>query len=184
MATNRYSLAQRVLHWVIALLVVPVLAVGITLGLLGFEGTKAAFGSDATNALYTYHKTFGILILGLMAVRIAVRLRRGAPAYETPLTGFERVASRLVHVLLYAVLLVMPVLGWLATAAGGYPVQFFGWNLPGLIGKDKALSETLFWLHGLGGGVLAGLIALHVAGALRHWLVKRDGVMARMGLFR
>lgn len=184
MPANRYSLSQRLTHWVIALLVVPVLAVGITLGLLGFEGTKAAFGATATNALYTYHKTFGILILALMVVRLALRLRRGSPAYDAPLTGFERVASRLVHGLLYAVLLAMPVLGWLATAAGGYPVQFFAWNLPPLIGKDKALSDTLFWLHGLGGWLLAGLIVLHVGGALRHWLVKRDGVMARMSLRR
>ena len=74
-------------------------------------------------------------------------------------------------------------LGWLATAAGGYPVQFFDLNLPGLIGKDRALAETLFWLHGLLGWLIIGLIAVHVGAAMMHWLVKRDGVMARMSLF-
>jgi cytochrome b561 len=85
---------------------------------------------------------------------------------------------------LYVALLAMPILGLLATAAGGYPVQFFEWTLPGLIGKDKALSDTLFWLHGLVGWVLLGLILLHVGAAMRHWLIKRDGVMARMSLLR
>lgn len=80
-------------------------------------------------------------------------------------------------------LVAMPVIGWLATAAGGYPVEFFGWTLPGIIGKDQALSESLFFVHGVVGWALLGLIVLHVAGALRHWLVKRDGVMARMSLF-
>jgi cytochrome b561 len=89
-----------------------------------------------------------------------------------------------VHGLLYVALLAQPILGWLATAAGGYPVQFFAWNLPGLIGKDKTLSETLFSLHGVVGWVLVGLLVLHIGGAMQHWLMKRDGVMQRMSLFR
>jgi cytochrome b561 len=77
----------------------------------------------------------------------------------------------------------LPVVGWLATAAGGYPVQFFAWKLPGLIAKDPALSETLFQLHGILGWAFLALLALHIAGAMRHWLIKRDGVMRRMSLF-
>ncbi len=77
----------------------------------------------------------------------------------------------------------MPILGWMATAAGGYPVQFFDWNLPGFIGKNEKLSETLFELHELVGWTLIGLILIHVGAALTHWLVWKDGVMERMGLF-
>ena len=87
------------------------------------------------------------------------------------------------HLLLYAVLLAIPAFGWLATAAGGYPVEFFNATLPGLIGKDKALSEILFGLHGLAALTVMLLLGLHIAGALRHWLIKRDGVMRRMSLF-
>lgn len=182
--TDRYALVQRLLHWLIAILVLGVLGVGMTLGYLGYDGVKETFGNDITNALYTLHKTFGVMILALMLLRLALRLSLGAPPYRPPLASFERVASRLVHGLLYVALLAMPVIGWLATAAGGYPVQFFGWNLPGFIGKDEALSETLFALHGFVGWAILGLIVLHVAGALRHWLIKRDGVMARMSLLR
>jgi cytochrome b561 len=118
-----------------------------------------------------------------MFLRLGFRLILGAPPYQQSLSGFERAASQTVHGLFYVALLVMPILGLLATAAGGYPVQFFDWTLPGLLAKDKALAETLFWLHGVLGWVIIGLLAVHIGAALMHWLVKRDGVMGRMSLF-
>jgi cytochrome b561 len=180
---DRFSLIQRLLHWLLALLVIPALGVGLTLGWLGFDGTKDAFGGEVTNALYTGHKTMGVLILALMTLRLVTRLTLGAPPPVPTLTGLERLASQAVHALLYLVLLAQPIVGWLATAAGGYPVQFLAWNLPGLIAKDPALSEQLFQLHGLLGWALLVLLALHIGAALMHWLVKRDGVMRRMSLF-
>ena len=180
----RYTLIQRLLHWLIALLALLTLGIGMTLGFLGFDGVQETFGKAATNAFYTGHKTFGVLILALMLLRLGVRLVFGAPPYQSPLNAFEQVASHTVHGLLYVALLTMPILGWLATAAGGYPVQFFAWNLPGLISQDKALSEVLFSLHGIVGWVLVGLLVLHIGGALQHWLIKRDEVMTRMSLFR
>ena len=181
---DRFSLVQRLLHWLLALLVIPALGVGMTLGWLGFDGARDAFGMEVTNALYTGHKTIGVLILALMTLRLVLRLILGAPPPVPTLTSFERLASQAVQAAMYLVLLAMPLVGWLATAAGGYPVQFFAWTLPGLIAKDPALSEKLFELHGLLGWALLALLALHIGGALRHWLVKRDGVMRRMSLFR
>ncbi|MCU0935604.1 MAG: cytochrome b [Gammaproteobacteria bacterium] len=183
MVSIRYTLVQRLLHWIIALLVLGLLAVGMIFFFLDFEGTKNTFGREVTDALYTYHKSFGILVLALMILRVALRVVLGAPPYARPLPAFQRVASHAVHGLLYLTLLAMPVVGWLATAAGGYPVQFFDWTLPGLLAKDKALAETLFWLHGTLGWVIIGLLAVHIGAALMHWLVKRDGVMGRMSLF-
>lgn len=182
--TNRYSLVQRWLHWLIALLALPALGIGLTLGYLGFDGAKAAFGGEVTGVLYAGHKTFGVLILVLMTLRLSLRLSLGSPPYATPLTRFERIASRSVHDLLYLVLLALPVLGWLATASGGYPVQFFAWELPGLLPKDPTLSETLFQIHGALGWALLALLSLHIGAALMHWLIKRDGVMSRMSLTR
>ncbi|MCB1777815.1 MAG: cytochrome b [Candidatus Competibacteraceae bacterium] len=182
--TPRYTLTQRLLHWLIAFLALLTLGIGMILGSLGFEGTQEIFGKATTNAFYTGHKTGGVLILIFMFLRLGVRLVSGAPPYPSPLNAFERVASRTVHGLLYVALLTMPILGWLATAAGGYPVQFFAWNLPGMIGQDKALSEILFSLHGIVGWVSVGLLILHIGGALQHWLIKRDAVMTRMSLFR
>lgn len=180
----RYTLIQRLLHWLIVVLAVALLGVGLTLGNLGYEGTVATFGSDTTNLLYTYHKTFGVMLLGLMVLRLLLRLTLGAPSYRQPLAAWQASASTVVHGLFYVVLLAMPVVGWLGTAAGGFPVQFFGWELPGLIAKNEALGETLFQIHAWLGWTLIGLILIHVAAALMHWLIQRDGVMERMSLFR
>ncbi|QIE54793.1 cytochrome b [Pikeienuella piscinae] len=176
----RYSRVQRWLHWVIAALTLAALAAGVTLGNLGFEGMVDAVGLDATNLIFKYHKTLGILIFVAMAVRLVSRLHYGKPAYDPPLTGLERRLSAAAHGLLYAGLLVMPVLGWTATAASDFPVEFFNWRLPGLIGVDKPLGETLYALHGLVGNFLIALVALHIAAALRHAIIKRDGVLSRM----
>ena len=96
----KYALSQRLLHWIIALMVIGALAVGFLLGFLGFSGVKEAFGIDVTNLLYKYHKTFGVIILGLMVVRIIVKMAKGKPAYDPPLTKFEHSASNAVHGLL------------------------------------------------------------------------------------
>lgn len=178
----RYSLAQRLLHWLIALLVLTTLAIGLTLGTLGFEGTRDAFGMDTTNTLYITHKTIGVLMIGLMALRILLRLVRGKPAYAVPLERPQKIASEIVHGLLYLLLVAMPIVGWAATAAGGYPINFFQWVLPPLIGEDDALAGTLFLWHAILGYTILALVLLHVAGACHHWLIRRDGVMKRMSL--
>lgn len=180
---SRYSLIQRVLHWGIAVIVLSTLGIGILLGMQEFKETVAMFGKEGTNLVYKYHKTFGVLILLLMAVRLVVRMVKGKPAYTQPLAPLERMASSAVHFLLYAALFAMPVLGWLATAAGGFPVEFFDWKLPGLIAKDKELAATLFSLHGLLGWAILGLFVLHVGGALKHRFSGEREVMGRMSLF-
>lgn len=180
---DRYTLIQRVLHWLIAVLAVGLLGAGLTLGNLGYEGGVAALGTDATNLLYTYHKTFGVMLFGLMVPRLLLRLMLGAPSYRQPLAAWQAAASRVVHWLFYLILLTMPVVGWLATASGGFPVQFFGWELPGFVAKDETLSKGLFQIHAWLGWTLIGLILIHVAAALMHWLIQRDGVMERMSLF-
>ncbi len=176
----RYSPIQRFLHWAVALLVLGSLGMGMTIGFIGFEGLTERFGSYATNVLYMFHKSFGVLILALMLVRLAVRLTRGKPEYATPLPPRLRIAAEANHGLLYVLLLTMPVLGWLATASGDFPVQFFGATLPGIIGVDKALSATLFWWHGVVGWAILALVSLHVAAACYHWFIRRDGVIQRM----
>jgi len=166
---------------VLVVLVFAMLAMGLTLMVLGYQGSVDTFGNDATNSLYKYHKTFGIVVFLLMVLRLALRLLSPPPSYDPPLTTFERVASRSVHHLFYLLLIAMPIGGWMATAAGGYPIQFFDSELPGLIGKNEELSKTLFQLHGIAGLLLLALIVLHVGAAFLH-LLKKDGVMRRISL--
>ena len=178
----RYPLIHRLLHWAVAIILPFMLTVGFIFMFLEFEGTLATFGQPATDLLYTYHKTFGIVILGLMLLRLVIRLAYGKPAYRPPIAGWERAVSTAVHASLYGLLILQPILGWSATAAGGFPIQFFGWTLPGFLAKDEALSATLYGLHGVFGWLIFLLALVHIAGALRHWLVKRDQVMTRMAL--
>lgn len=177
----RYTFTQRLLHWIIALLVFGLLAVGFTFWGLGYQGVVDTFGEQMTNDLYKYHKTFGILLLILMVLRVGLRRMSPPPAYEKPLSGPVKVIAGGTHLLLYVLLLGMPIGGWLATAAGGYPVQFFDWNLPGFIGKNEALSEQLFMFHGYAGLAVAALLVLHIGAGIRHWKLK-DGIMRRISL--
>jgi len=179
----RYRLIQRLLHWGIALLVLPLIAVGIVLGILGFQGAVDAFGFEATNTLYITHKTGGVLVLGFMAVRIVARLRYGKPRYAIPLENrLQKIASESVHGLMYVALIAMPALGWAANATGGYPINFFHWVLPPLMAENDALSAIFFQWHGIVGWALLGLVSVHIAGALYHWFIRKDGVMTRMSL--
>ena len=118
-----------------------------------------------------------------MTVRLVVRFLYVVPDHDPPLPPFQRILSTAVHHLLYLALLAQPLLGWAATASGDFPVQFLHWHLPGIVPVNEALSERLFVWHGWLGLAILGLVALHIAGALYHWLIRRDGVMERMSLF-
>lgn len=179
----RYPLIHRLLHWAVAVILLWQLAVGLTFLALSFEETLATFGKEMTDFLYLGHKSAGIVLLILMLARLAMRLTFGKPPYRPPLAPMERVLSSAVHIGLYIALIVQPLLGWAATAAGGFPIGFFGWTLPGFLPRDPPLGAALYAVHGAVGVIIILLIMLHVAGALRHWLILRDGVMRRMSLF-
>ncbi|MFP4125722.1 MAG: cytochrome b [Alphaproteobacteria bacterium] len=179
---DRYNVAQRWLHWLVAIFVLGNLAGGATLWAFGFEGLSEGFGMATANAVFTAHKTSGVIVLALVLVRIAFRSRYGSPPPAASMSPAVWRLARSTHLTLYALLVAVPVLGWAATAAGGFPVEFFAWNLPGLVPENEALSDTLFALHGIVGLVLAVVIAVHVAGALRHRLILQDGVFRRITL--
>ena len=180
---NRYAYSHRLLHWLVAGAVSLSLASGLTLGFLGFDGAVDLMGQTLTNVLYGSHKTLGVLILLLMILRVITRLAFAVPDHVPPLNTFQRIVSTCVHHLLYLALIAQPLIGWAATASGGFPVEFFLWQLPGFIGKDEPLSELLYMLHEWLGWIILALVVLHVAGAVFHWKIKRDNVMKRMSLF-
>jgi cytochrome b561 len=179
-ASPKYTSLQRLLHWAVAIMAIGGLAAGLTLGILGFKGVTDLLGAATRNFIYTYHKTFGLIVLAAMLIRLVVKLKQGAPAYEPPLERWQAIISGLVHKALYVCLIAMPILGWMATDASNYPVEFFSWSLPQFIDKDKDLGALLYEVHGILGWVLTGLLAMHVGAAMMHWLVKRDGVISRM----
>lgn len=163
----------RTLHWSIALLVF----VQIPLGWIA----SAWELSPAKLHLFVWHKSFGVLVLVLMALRIGWRMTHRAPPWPLGMTRTERTAARLTHAALYLVLVVLPVTGWTVNSAAGVPFSIF-WlvPLPSVAEPNEALAEAAARVH-LGLSLaLAALLVLHIGAALRHHFVLRDGVLRRM----
>jgi len=181
MTRTRYTFLQRLLHWLIALAVFGLLGVGFIFWQMGYKDTVDLFGQEVTNQLYTFHKSIGILVFLLVALRLVLRRLNPAPPYDPPLSGPERLVGGGVHVLLYVILLAMPIGGLLGTAFGGFPVEFFDWTLPVPVEKNEALSEQFFTIHGIAALALFALLLVHIAAGIKHWKLK-DGIMRRISL--
>ena len=168
-----YTGTAKFFHWTVAACVLVTIPLGLVMGSLP-EGVPM-------NAGYTIHKSLGVLILMLMVLRLGYRLMVGWPAPEPTITPAQRIASHAVHNLLYLLLIVQGLLGWYANSAYGAATPFFGlFNLPNLAAKNVPFAEQLFTFHALIGFAIAGLLFLHISGALYHHLIRRDGVLRRM----
>jgi cytochrome b561 len=162
------------LHWAIALLILLVqLPAGWAMEAVGRGALQ--------NALYNVHKTTGITILLLAVIRLGWRRAHPVPSLPADLPGWQSAAARSTHVLLYLLLFLMPVSGFLYTAMGGFPVPYFGlYDLANLVPENKPLSEVFKSTHLTLQYVLYLVVLLHVGGALQHHFVRRDGVLRRM----
>ena len=133
------------------------------------------------NILYFVHKSVGVTVLLLVLFRLAWRIRHPWPPLPDEMPSGQILLARVNHVLLYTMLIVMPVSGFVFTAAGGFPVPYLGLiELSGLLPKNKDLSKAAEAVHLTAQWVIYALVALHVAGALYHLLVRKDGVFQRM----
>ncbi len=169
----RYASIQKILHWGIALLVIGALGVGAALDWMPNGALK--------NQAYALHKATGMLILGLMVLRVIVRLVYGAPPLPAGTPTWQRRAAGASHVALYALLVAMPLVGWAGTSAFPAPLPFFGlFEFPPLIGADRDLSGTLFTIHDWMGKAIFAILAIHIVAAVRHATVEKDGVFQRM----
>ena len=169
MNAPRYTLPAIALHWVQAILIVWLLWLGWTM-------TDLPKGAERS-AAYGLHKSLGLLALLLVVVRLAWRRRHPAP--PLPASGWEAALAKATHVGLYLFLLVAPLAGYLASSFTPFALKFFGIELPKAGWPDETLNglfKQIHWLAVWGG---AALIALHVAGALKHALL-RDGMLSRM----
>lgn len=170
---HTYALVQRVLHWAIALCVIALLAAGIAMN-------NVAPG-PLMNGLYVLHWSLGVVVFPLAVLQIIARFTHATPAFPETLPAWQCFAARANYALLYAILLVNPVLGYLTKSAFGGPVTLF-WlvDLPPLMAKNEALFERLSSAHGLIGFVMLAAVALHILAALHHGIILRDGVLSQM----
>jgi cytochrome b561 len=169
---QQYSPLAKALHWVVAIIVIALIPVGAIMADLQ-EG-------PLQDRLFVIHESFGVVVFTLMLLR-GVTQWRSRPAPYPGLEPWELRLSMGVHHALYALLLITPVIGWLALSAYGLGPSFFGLGeLPRLLPKDEPLSKILFAIHETFAFTIAGLLMLHVAGALRHAFIKRDDLIWRM----
>jgi cytochrome b561 len=131
--------------------------------------------------LFNYHKWIGITVLLLGAVRVAWRLIYRPPDLPATMAQWERSAARAMHLLFYALLVAVPLSGWLMSSATGFQTVWFGViPLPDLIGKDKEFGRFLLELHSNLNYLLLGLVAVHVAAALKHQFFAHDNILTQM----
>lgn len=163
--------SMRVLHWITAACVI------VVAGLALIRDETA--GRVARQWLLEGHRHVGLLILALALVRIGLRVRLGKlpPIVHSRLL---RVAAQCTHAALYATLLAMPLIGWALSDAEGKPVHLLGLSLPALVAEDEDLADRLLVWHQDVAWALLALVSLHVAAALWHHFVKRDGVLRSM----
>jgi cytochrome b561 len=131
--------------------------------------------------LFDLHKSFGILVLMLGAVRIGWRLGNPWPGPVDTVPPWQRKLARVLHLLLLAMMLALPLSGWAMSSAGDHPVSFFGlFTLPPLLAVDKDLGKSLSEVHEVLAWTLLALLVLHVGAALRHHFIARDATLRRM----
>ena len=173
---GQYSALAKWFHWT----TVPLMALAITTGL-----TIRFMKDDVKMSFYALHESTGLIILGLAVLRLGWRAMSRPPALPDHLPAPMRRAAAGVHHALYAALIVQPLLGFFTTNAYGFPMQgataFLGvFDLPKFMEANETLALVLHWGHSLLGWALPFLIAAHVAGAVYHHAIRKDGTLLRM----
>ncbi|MGQ0385297.1 MAG: cytochrome b [Gammaproteobacteria bacterium] len=169
---ERYGSVAQALHWVVVLLLIG----QVTVGMIAHEMPD---GFDKL-VLLARHKSVGITILALAALRLAWRLIDRPPP-PPPMPRWQRLAARSTHAAFYVLLFAMPLTGWAMSSASNYPVSWFGLvQLPDFVAPDRELKHLMEDVHETLAKALIALAVLHAAAALKHQFVDRDGLLWRM----
>lgn len=169
---SRYTGLAIALHWLLGLMIVGAFAVGLYMADLPMSPSRLK--------LFNWHKWAGITILALSVLRLLWRFTHRPPA-DLPAPRWQNLAAHGTHWALYALFFLVPLAGWAYSSAAGFPVVWFGvLPLPDFVGKDKALADILKERHELLAWLLAVLVLLHIAAALKHHFIDRDGLINRM----
>ena len=177
LAPSRYSNVAIVLHWLLALVVLCIFAVGAYMSDLPVSPLKLK--------LYNYHKWAGITFLALSLLRLLWRLTHRPPALpasiELAMPNWQSKAYHATHYALYALFFTVPLLGWAYSSAAGFPVVLFGvLPLPDFMAVDKEFAKSIKEVHGIAAFSLIALAALHIAAAIKHHFFDKDGLINRM----
>ena len=171
---QKYAKPAIALHWLIAALIIATFSLGMTMvDIPGLTPTKLKY--------YSWHKWLGVTVLALTAIRLLWRLTHAEPAYTATMPAWQKKTAGMLHGLLYLLMFAIPISGYFYSLASGVPVSYLGiLPLPVLIDADPELKPVLKSLHYWLNMTLLTAFVLHVAAALKHRLIDRDTVFARM----
>lgn len=168
-----YTPVQKAFHWIIALGILVMIPLGI-------YTTTLEFGPQRLQ-LVSLHKSLGLTILVLVVLRLAWRWVQGTPPLPGHMARWEQWLARGSHILLYGLPMALPIIGWAYSSASGVATSWFGLiTLPPILPESETLAHLVFPLHAWGGFLLAAVVAVHIAGALKHHIVNGDDVLMRM----
>jgi len=171
--STHYTATAKSLHWLMALLIFGLLALGFYMSDLPLSPEKLQY--------YSWHKWAGVTVFLLVWLRLFWRLTHRPPAFAASLSATQQTLAHLGHLALYLLMIAIPLSGWLMSSAKGVQTVWFGvLPLPDLLGRDKALGAQLADLHSALNIGLLVLIGGHAAAALFHHLVHKDDTLRRM----
>ncbi|MBS0511916.1 MAG: cytochrome b [Proteobacteria bacterium] len=169
----RYTRTAISLHWLMALGIIGTFALGTYMHELPLSPTKLQ--------LYSWHKWAGVTLFMLLILRLAWRIAHPAPPLPATMPAAMRLAANAAHWVLYALMIMIPLSGWLMSSAKGFQTVWFGvLPLPDLVAKDKALGDLLQEVHEALNFTLLAILVAHVGAALKHHFIDRDDVLTRM----
>jgi cytochrome b561 len=174
LAIARYDPVAQAIHWLVAALAVIVVG-------LGWAIPGAMRETEWRGLLLLLHRSVGLLILALMVLRVVWRIGHPPPLLPEDFPRLEALAAHADHALLYVLFVIMPLSGYLNAAAADHPVSFFGLvAIPPLLPESDRLSEAAIAVHLVAQFLVYALVAIHVAAALMHGMVRRNGIIERM----
>lgn len=171
---QRYTYTAMLFHWLVAVLVVAAFTLGLVMtDIPGLTPTKLRY--------FSWHKWIGVTVLMLAVLRVLWRLFHPSPAYPDTMARWQQRAANGLHILLYVLIFAVPLSGYFYSLASGVPVVYLGlFELPVLIDANPVLKPVLKGVHYWLNMLLAASVGVHVAAALKHQFVDRDGVLRRM----
>jgi cytochrome b561 len=170
----RYRGLQRVLHWTMAIVIICALAIGLYCSYL-------TPGLPERQFLLDIHKSLGMTALVLIVLRIPTRATYGEPAWREKPSWLAKAAAHAAHMVLYLLMVLMPVTGYITSGAGGHDLPWFGlFNWPNLMPADHGLSRLAAAIHHYGAYCFFAILGLHLLAVAWHRLIKKDDVLARM----
>ena len=169
-----YGTTARVLHWLVAALILAMIPVGLVM-------VREGLDRGLQDALFIFHKNVGSLLIAIVTLRLVWRLTHPPAPLPPSLPGWQRRAAGLSHLALYILMIVLPLSGYVRVRAGGFPIEALdAMGLPALVPRSEALADAASALHQGAAVALMAVLALHIGAGLHHALILRDGVWPRI----